>query len=109
MTETSVYDFLEQVRLRPGMWVRGSSLAHLDSMLAGYRIALEAHDIEEPYDFWHLGTQDRFSDWLQQRLGRRSSLSWAAEIEREAERAGRPAIEMFFEFLDEFRAGDERT
>jgi hypothetical protein len=100
-----VYDFLEEVRLRPGMWVRGSSLQHLDSMLSGYRIALGVHNIEEPFDFWNRGS---FSEWLWQRLGRHSSLGWATEIEREAEQADRPAIEMFFELLDEFRATDRQ-
>ncbi|MGC0339170.1 hypothetical protein [Streptomyces sp. SLBN-8D4] len=101
---TDVYDFLEEVRLRPGMWVRNNSLQHLDSMLTGYRVALGIHDIAEPFDFWTPGSQNHFSEWLCQRQGRPSSLGWAAEIEREAERSGRPAMEMFFELLDEFRA-----
>ncbi|MGX1471496.1 UNVERIFIED_CONTAM: hypothetical protein RKD50_000304 [Streptomyces canus] len=101
---TDVYDFLEEVRLRPGMWVRSNSLQHLDSTLTGYRLALGIHDIAEPFDFWTPGSQSRFSEWLCQRQGSPSSLGWAAEIEREAERSGRPAMEMFFELLDEFRA-----
>ncbi|MER5199412.1 hypothetical protein ACWD3J_18515 [Streptomyces sp. NPDC002755] len=105
---TDVYDFLEEVRLRPNMWVRRGSLQHLDSMLTGYRVALGVHDVAEPFDFWNLGRPGRFSDWLCQRLGRESSLGWAVEIEHEAERADRPAMEMFFELLDEFRASDQR-
>ncbi|MDT0571153.1 hypothetical protein RM704_27435 [Streptomyces sp. DSM 3412] len=105
---TDVYDFLEEVRLRPGMWVRGSSLQHLDSMITGYRIALGVHGIAEQFDFWNPGSQGRFSDWLWQRLGRHSPLGWAVEIEREAEEAGRPAMEMFFELLDEFRAANHQ-
>ncbi|MET7737149.1 hypothetical protein ABZT02_38365 [Streptomyces sp. NPDC005402] len=111
---TDVYDFLEEVRLRPGMWVRSNSLQHLDSMLTGYRVALGIHDIAEPFDFWTPGSPSPFSDWLCQRQGSPSSLGWAAEIEREAERSSRPAMEMFFELLDEFRAdakpdGQSRT
>ncbi|WP_326666980.1 hypothetical protein [Streptomyces canus] len=105
---TDVYDFLEEVRLRPGMWVNRSSLQHLDSMLTGYRVALGIHDIAEPFDFWTPGSQGRFAEWLWQRLGRHSPLGWAVEIEREAERSGRPAMEMFFELLDEFRAADHQ-
>ncbi|WP_329292322.1 hypothetical protein [Streptomyces pseudovenezuelae] len=104
---TDVYDFLEEVRLRPGVWVRNNSLQHLDSMLTGYRLALGIHDKAEPFDFWTPGSPSRFSEWLCQRQGRPSSLGWATEIEREAERSGRPAMEMFFELLDEFRAGTE--
>jgi hypothetical protein len=40
-----IFDFLEEVRLRPGMWVR--SLDHLNSMLIGYRVALEVHGFAE--------------------------------------------------------------
>ncbi|GGU75890.1 hypothetical protein GCM10010275_07820 [Streptomyces litmocidini] len=38
-----VYDFLDQVRLRPGMFVRGGSLLELQAMLYGYRVASEVH------------------------------------------------------------------
>src|SRR5215831_8119832 len=85
-----VYDFLEEVRLRPGMWVRLSSLQHLQSMLTGYRVALGVHGIAEPFDFWNPGAQGSFSEWLWQRLGRHSTLDWATEIEHEAEQLGRP-------------------
>ncbi|MGA5202009.1 hypothetical protein [Streptomyces variegatus] len=101
---TDVYDFLEEVRLRPGMWIRHCSLQHLDSLLTGYRIALGVHDVAEPFDFWNPGSQSRFSEWLCQRLGRPSSLGWAVQIEREAEQASMAAMEMFFDLLDEFRA-----
>lgn len=98
-----VYEFLDQVRLRPGMWVRRSSLQHLDSMLVGYAIATEIHDSEESFDFWNGGP---FSQWLwtRMKLAYPSALGWAVEIERAAESAGTPPMEMFFSLLDEFRA-----
>lgn len=100
-----VYEFLEEVRLRPGMWVRHSSLQHLDSMLVGYRVASEIHGLGES-DFW---TGGLFSEWLWKRLGMpyASNVGWAVEIERAAERADVPAMEMFFAFLDEFRSERE--
>ncbi|MGW7460349.1 hypothetical protein [Streptomyces sp. NPDC054797] len=54
-------------------------------------------------DFEHFGP---FSEWLWPRLGMRyaSALGWAVEIERAAEAAGTPAVDLFFELLDEFRA-----
>ena len=96
------YEFLEEVRLRPGMWVRGSSLTHLDSMLGGYRVASEIHGSAESFDFW----DGPFSEWLWKRLGLgySSSLGWAVEIERAAQAADVPPMEMFFALLDEYRS-----
>ncbi|MFG2380836.1 hypothetical protein [Streptomyces avermitilis] len=100
-----VHDFLDEVRLRPGMWLRGSSLQHLESMLIGYRVALGVHGIPEDFDFWSPG-QGPFAEWLWQRLGHKypSALGWAVEIEREAEATNESAVELFFSLLDEFRA-----
>ncbi|GGU48672.1 hypothetical protein [Streptomyces violascens] len=101
----SVNDLLEQVRARPGVWVRRGSLQHLDSMLAGYRTALEVHGVDEELDVMS-GAGGPFAEWLWGHLGMAfpSELGWAVEIERAAGTAGRDAMELFFEFLDEFRA-----
>ncbi|QDN87469.1 hypothetical protein FNV68_20160 [Streptomyces sp. S1D4-23] len=58
----------------------------------------------EDFDFWNPGCQEPFAEWLWKRLGRHSSLGWAAEIEREAEASNTPAVELFFSLLDEYRA-----
>ncbi|WP_327162587.1 hypothetical protein [Streptomyces zaomyceticus] len=100
----NVYNFLDQVRLRPGMWVPGSSLAHLDSMLLGYRVAMAVHDSEEDFPFWAPGGDTPFNTWLNERNGRASALRWSTQIEHEAESTGTPAIELFFTLLDQFRA-----
>ncbi|MFJ7302383.1 hypothetical protein [Streptomyces sp. NPDC099088] len=101
-----MHDFLDEVRLRPGMWLRGSSLQHLESMLIGYRAALGVHGIPEDFDFWSPGSRGPFAEWLCQRLGHKtpSPLGWAVEIEREAETTNKPAVELFFSLLDEYRA-----
>jgi hypothetical protein len=99
-----VYDFLEEVRLRPGMWVRGSSLLHLESILMGYRIAMAAHSVTEDWPFWSPGRQGPFTEWLWQRLGHKSAMGWAVEIEREARAADQQPIDMFFSLFDEYRA-----
>ena len=99
---SSVYELLDEIRLRPGMWLRGSSLQHLDSMLIGYQAAMTVHDIEEDFPFWRPGNEGPFTEWLWQRLALHSSLDWAAEIEREAQ-DGAPAVELFFSLFDEHR------
>ncbi|MFI6880771.1 hypothetical protein ACIBL6_45715 [Streptomyces sp. NPDC050400] len=105
----NVYELLDEVRLRPGMWVHGSSLLHLDSMLMGYRIALNPYGAYEDWPFWNPGSQGSFAEWLWQRLGRHSSLGWAAEIERQAQAAGQEAMELFFSLFDEYRTEREHA
>lgn len=45
------YDFLEQIRLRPGMWLPGGSLEHLQAMLLGYQVAVSVHSANENFSF----------------------------------------------------------
>ncbi|MER8262918.1 hypothetical protein ABT007_01845 [Streptomyces griseus] len=98
-----LHDYLDDVRLRPGMYVRGRSITHLASILYGYRVACEIHGIPSTTDFEPGGP---FNEWLwpRLRLGYESSLGWAIEIERAAEAAGIAPLDMFFGLLDEFRA-----
>ncbi|MEU1231447.1 hypothetical protein [Streptomyces sp. NPDC005828] len=98
-----VYDFLEQVRLRPGMFVRRGSLVELQAMLYGYRVASEIHGPQAVMDFEHQGP---FAEWLWPRLGRTyaSPLGWAVEITQAAEATGRAGIDLFFDLLSEFKA-----
>ncbi|MGW6602232.1 hypothetical protein [Streptomyces sp. NPDC055036] len=93
-----MYDFLDQIRLRPGMWVPGGSLLHLQSLLAGYRAALGVHGIEEPFALW---PEDDFNRWLQEQRGIASSLTWAAEIKRNTP-VGSTPVEEFFRLLDAY-------
>jgi hypothetical protein len=99
----TVYDFLDDVRLRPSMYVRGSSVLHLQSILYGYSVACEIHGAPAMTDFEHFGP---FSEWLWPRLDMQysSPQGWAVEIERAAGAAGIPPLDMFFDLLDEFRA-----
>ncbi|MFC1408827.1 barstar family protein [Streptacidiphilus sp. N1-12] len=94
-----VYDFLEQVRLRPGVWVPGGSLEQLQAMLIGYQVALGVHSVDEPFDFWPSGP---FSAWLGRRYGGHGPLDWAVEIARVTP-AGSTPVEEFFTLLDHYR------
>ncbi|MBQ0997512.1 barstar family protein [Streptomyces sp. RK62] len=96
---TDVYSFLDQIRLRPGMWLPGGSLQHLQSMLTGYRVALGLHGVDEPWAIW---PEEDFSRWLHENRGIDSSLTWAAEIERSTPDGSTP-VEEFFRLLDAYR------
>ncbi|MGW8950277.1 hypothetical protein [Streptomyces sp. NPDC055709] len=98
-----MHDYLDDVRLRPSLYVRGRSVLHLQSILYGYSVACEIHGVPVTTDFDHSGP---FSEWLWPRLGMEysSPVGWAVEIERAAEAAGIHPLDMFFDLLDEFRA-----
>ncbi|WP_394437710.1 barstar family protein [Streptomyces sp. SGAir0957] len=95
---TDVHDLLEQIRLRPGMWLPNRSLQDLQSMLDGYHYALGIHGVDEPFAF---GPGGSFKSWLEDHLGFASSLGWAAEIER-ATPQGTTPLDEFFRLLDAF-------
>ncbi|MFE2644456.1 barstar family protein [Streptomyces nigra] len=95
-----MYDFLDQIRLRPGMWLPGGSLQHLQSMLTGYRVALGLHGVDEPWAIW---PEEDFSRWLHENRGIDSSLTWAAEIERSTPDGSTP-VEEFFRLLGAYRS-----
>lgn len=96
-----VYDFLEQIRLRPGMWLPNGSLQHLQSMLIGYRVALGVHSIDESFIFW---PEEDFTRWLREQHDISGSLGWAAAIEHRTPAHSTP-IDEFFRLLAQYRQG----
>lgn len=94
-----VQDVLDQIRLRPSMWVRQGSLRDLESILFGYSVALSVHRIEEPFV---LSPGGSFAKWLSARRGWSMSCGWADAIERHAD--GDDPLTAFFRLLDECRS-----
>ncbi|MFI5545665.1 hypothetical protein ACIA6E_18035 [Streptomyces sp. NPDC051815] len=101
-----VYDFLEEVRLRPGMYAVHSSVMHLHSILLGFDLAVEMHGAAGATLFDDDGA---FREWLRHQInGQYGSLIWGYAIELEAKDRGVPAMDLFFELLDRFRAETAR-
>ncbi|MFE5555232.1 hypothetical protein [Streptomyces sp. NPDC056544] len=101
-----VYDFLEDVRLRPGMYAFQSSVMHLHSLLDGFELAMEMSGKPDSTPF---GPRGGFIEWLRGQInGQYGSLIWGYAIELEAGDRGMPAMELFFELLDKFRAETTR-
>ncbi|MGW6728320.1 hypothetical protein ACWF9G_20675 [Nocardia sp. NPDC055029] len=99
-----VYDFLEHnVRPRPLMWARGGSLQELETLLAGYSLALHVHSVPEAEEF-ALGPRGPFTEWLRSTYGWGMSMGWAYAIEQHRHE-GETAIDSFFRLLDEYRRG----
>jgi hypothetical protein len=96
----SLFDWLAEARSRPGMFVRGHSLAELESQCTGWEAALAAHSIADP----GTGFNARFRDWLRTTRGWSVSRGWAEAI-RAHTATEEQAWGMFFDLLDEFAAG----
>lgn len=94
----SLFDWLAEARRRPGMFVRGHSLAELESQCIGWEAALATHAIADP----GAGFSSRFRDWLRATQGVGVARGWAEAIRRGAA-SDEEAWERFFTLLDEFQ------
>jgi hypothetical protein len=93
-----LYDFLQEARERPSMFVRDWSLDELFSMCHGYSVALNTHGIVE----FGSGFNRRFGDWLNRRFNWSTNMGWAWTIRNRSESA-EAAFRQFFWLLDKFR------
>ena len=102
----TLFDLLERIKKKPGMYLGYPSVSALFMLLQGYEIArselgVELTDKEEYF-------YSEFQPWLQQKLGVRSVTSWAKLIMLSChdEKTG---FEQFFELLDEFQKRQAQT
>src|SRR5512133_235156 len=93
---SNVFDWLDQIRQRPGMYLGDGGPSGLETLIWGYYSALGVHHLDEgvPEMTRH------FSSWL--RLCKRWSLSqgWARAIEEHAKEGDVP-LENFFRLVGE--------
>jgi hypothetical protein len=97
--DESIYDMLEKIRRKPGMYIGERSINRLHAFLTGYRAGLGRlgfypRDVDE----FH-----RFHDWVANRLGFYESTSGWCNMIRDKSTSETEAFDQFFLFLDEFR------
>ena len=98
MADRNVFDWLDGVRVRPGLYVGGGGLAELQTLLHGYNAALHTHGVVE--DVPSMGRH--FRDWLYRRTGWSCSCGWAYAITmRHTDRD--EALAVFFGLVDAYR------
>ncbi len=101
---SGVWEILEKIRTKPGMYLGRPSVSDLFMFLAGYECArseLGVEPTEEEDEFY-----GEFQPWLQNKLGIKTVSSWAKMIMLYChnEQAG---LEKFFTLLDEFKQRDK--
>lgn len=96
--EQNVFEWLDFIRIRPGMHLRNGSLHDLESLLGGYYGGLYVHGVIEqvPQMTRH------FLDWLYHRTRWSCCQGWAVAIE-EHHPMPKDALAAFFAFVDAYR------
>jgi hypothetical protein len=99
-----IYNVLEKIKGRPGMYIGKPSITILRHFLVGYVFARSELGIElseEDTDFC-----ENFQLWVQNRYNVRTSNSWA-NIILLFTRDEKDALNCFFKLLDEFKQRDK--
>jgi hypothetical protein len=96
-----LFDILQKIKAKPGMYIGHASVSDLFMFLVGYKTALREFKIESTEDEMHFYRE--FQPWLQQKYHVSTSNSWARIIMLYCvnEKEG---FESFFKLLDEFLA-----
>jgi hypothetical protein len=100
-TEDSIYDLLEWIHRRPGIWIAQPELVRVYSFIGGYEAALGRQRLA----LRSVAPEFRgFHDWIAQRLGYGESTSGWYNMIRGRCSSEREAFDRFYELLAEFRA-----
>lgn len=94
----SLYQLLQKIKERPGMYIGYPSVSDLFMFLCGYKRACQDMELplsDEEQEF------HEFQPWLQKRFGVNTSASWAKIILLYSGNETH-AFEMFFELQEEF-------
>ena len=100
-----LYDLIQRIKQRPGLYLGKSSITRLNMLLIGYsqaRMELGLPRTLEEIEF------DKFQDWIQEKFKITSSHGWDSIIlfysidERDA-------LDKFFELFEKFRNGESAS
>ncbi len=89
--------FLSYVRKRPPMYIGEYSLRGLANFLDGYHAALLTHDLQYKYSI----LSRQFHDFVCRKYGYSACMGYVNAILQQMP-DGKEAVELFFEYLDEF-------
>lgn len=101
---SGMFEILEKIRTRPGMYIGRASVSDLFMFLVGYKTARRELGIElseSEKDF-----AEHFHDWVQQRFNVRTNNSWA-KIILLFTRDEKDGFDCFYKLLDEFKQQDQ--
>ena len=99
-----LYKHLKTIEHKPAMYIDGMGISKLDTYIHGYNAACSFKGIEEELEpRWHL-----FHEFAKRKTGFYESTSgWCNMILSKCDGDEEKALNLFFEFFDEFLKGDE--
>jgi len=98
-----LFQLLDKIQVKPGMYIGGTSVTNLFMFLGGYKTA--QHEFGIPLAEPEKRFYREFQPWLQRRFGITTSRSWAKILEFHCINQ-QDAFESFFKLLDEFCASE---
>jgi hypothetical protein len=101
-----LFELLDKIRNKPGMYIGRASVTELRMFIVGYRFArseLQVQAGEAERDFY-----ENFQPWLQLRLNLRTSNSWD-KILMFTVIDEKQAFQNFFQLLEEFQLRDRNA
>jgi hypothetical protein len=101
---SSLFNLLEKIKAKPGLYIGTASITHLRMFIVGYRFArseMSINNTEAETDFYK-----NFQPWLQNRLSIRTVNAWDKIILLTCidEKA---SFDYFFQLLEEFLQRDQ--
>ena len=102
LDEMSLYEKLDLVRMRPGMYIGADSVSKLFIFISGFRFALSYHSPKLQSE-GHLPFS-YFNRYVAVRYNCSGSMGWANILLKVCNDSEEDGLKLFFEVLDEFRA-----
>ena len=102
---SSLFNLLEKIKAKPGLYIGSASISHLRMFIVGYRFARAEVGIDctqTESDFYK-----NFQPWLQNRLSIHTVGAWDKLILLTCIN-DKAAFDYFFQLLDEFRIRDRK-
>ena len=102
-----IYQMLDQIRMRPAMWLGSLNISTLRTYIEGYHHALIDLELNKnktktalfPLDFWFMHEFSKIKTNSYE-----STSGWANLILKKCDGDQKAALEQFYKYLDEFRS-----
>lgn len=98
----NLYEMLECIRKRPGMWLRSPDIRYLSAFLDGYQTALADQKCESPQLF-PLESLRPFHTYTARKYGESAPMGWCSILLKAAGGDKEKAFGLFFEVLEQYK------